>query len=77
MLSYNQNYTIPTFSNFPLVNKSFCDILIPFVGCKSYEDLKSIIKEKTPTSDYMPREYFSSVRSILFCIQEEMIATRI
>lgn len=60
-----------------LASKSFCDILMPFVGCKSYEDLRTIIKERTPTSDYRLRESFSSVRSILSCIQEETIATRI
>jgi hypothetical protein len=60
-----------------LASKSFCDILMPFIGCKTYEELKSIIRERTPNSEYRLRESFKSISSILSCIQEELIATRI
>lgn len=60
-----------------LASKSFCDTLVPFIGCKTYEELKSIIRERTPNSEYRLRQSFNSIRPILSCIPEELIASRI
>ncbi|AMC00201.1 SEFIR domain-containing protein [Aerococcus urinaeequi] len=59
-----------------LVSRSFCDLLMFYMECSTYEELKESISTREMDKDFNLRESFKSVRNPIQYTPIDMIATR-